>query len=294
MAENRFNRNTKVIIISDIKNEEESIIPYGLQLAKRIESEVDIIHIIDKRDNTGVSSSYADSQSITPGKKLSHDTIMLKEKNEIESALDHLLSREGSRLNYPLKINTVVEEGNIEATLKEKIEKNLNSIILMNENTDHQIFTSQHEMVKLVEKTEAYSLIIPPGFEFKSFETIVLSTDFSNKDFENYADLFYFLNKFNPLITAVDVHKDNNYATKELESKAWLNAGKNIIPELNLKTNILHGKDYIPVLQNYLKLNKPDLLILFKRKQNVLEKFLSSNPEKEIIQKSDRPVLYYP
>ncbi len=283
----------KIILISDIKSKKESIIPYGLNLGKFMESEVDILHAVDTRTQQGVSSSYADSKSISPGEKLPIDKIILREKEDVKTKLDKILSREASKLNYPLKINTIVEEDSIENKLRQLTKETPKTLVLINSEPDDNIFQSKDEIVNIVENTGCCSLIIPPAQVFQKFKTAVISTDFSNDDFESYAELFNFLYNFKPIITAVDI-ENNNYATKELQSKAWLYTAKNLIPELMLTTNILRGKDYIKSLAKYVNRNNPDLLILFKRKQNVLSKILQQKPEHKLIKNSDIPVLYYP
>lgn len=69
-----------------------------------MECELDIVHAIDSRSYHRMLSSYADSQTITPGNKLSHDEIMRREKKSAQKALDKMLSKEASKLNYPLKM----------------------------------------------------------------------------------------------------------------------------------------------------------------------------------------------
>lgn len=74
----------KIVIVSDIRGSSESIIPYGLNLAKRLETEVEIIHVIDSRVIQGVPSRYADSQSIAAGNKQTVNEIIQKEKINAE------------------------------------------------------------------------------------------------------------------------------------------------------------------------------------------------------------------
>ena len=88
----------RIIIISDVKGQTQSIIPYGLDLAKYLESEVEIFHLVDSRIQQGVSSVYGDSHSITPGKKLSHPEIIEREKQQIEKELDQMLSQRGFQI----------------------------------------------------------------------------------------------------------------------------------------------------------------------------------------------------
>ncbi len=130
----------KTIIISDINGKSESIIPYGLTLAKMLESEVDVIHAIDSRLHQGEYSSLSDSQSITPGKTFSHEEIMQREKDKVQIQLDKLLSSEASRLNYPIKINTLVEKDSIINSISSKIKEEPSSIFVISIEPDGYIF----------------------------------------------------------------------------------------------------------------------------------------------------------
>jgi len=51
----------KLIIVSDIMGQQESILPYGLQLAKYLQADVDILQVTDARVQQGVQTSYSDS-----------------------------------------------------------------------------------------------------------------------------------------------------------------------------------------------------------------------------------------
>ncbi len=71
----------KIIIISNIRSKSESIIPYGLKLARYLESEVDIIHVIDSRTEPVLPSSYADSQTFAlGGEKFTYADTLNREK----------------------------------------------------------------------------------------------------------------------------------------------------------------------------------------------------------------------
>jgi hypothetical protein len=48
------------IIISDIDNKSESVVPYGLNIVKFVESEPDVLHIADRRMHQGKISSFSD------------------------------------------------------------------------------------------------------------------------------------------------------------------------------------------------------------------------------------------
>ena len=85
-----MNDSERIILISDISGESESIIPWGLNLGKHTGSEVDILHIIDPREKHGVESPVSDSQSISPDGKLTREEILKREKGKVEQALQGL------------------------------------------------------------------------------------------------------------------------------------------------------------------------------------------------------------
>lgn len=283
----------KTIIISDIKGNGESIIPYGLNLAKFLESNVDIVHVIDPRTEYGVSGSYADSQSIAPGGTLSHSQIMEREKNQAKKALDHLLSREASRLNYPLKINTIVEEESIETKLKTSIADSDSTLIIANSETDGNLFKSQAELISLLRELNSVSLLVPPGHKFNIFENVLITTDFSSEDFENYTQVFDFLNRFNTRVTAIDL-KSDSYTDWKLRSQGWLKTARDLMPDLKVSTNVLdHSNDENSML-DYVKKNDPGLVIIFQSRKNFLQRLLHKSPEHKIIEFAEKPVMLYP
>ena len=89
----------KTIIISDIRGGFNSIIPYGLRLARTMESSVTVVHVIDPRVSQAQYSSYSDSHSLTPGEPMGYNETTNKEVTTINSELENYLSRETSRLN---------------------------------------------------------------------------------------------------------------------------------------------------------------------------------------------------
>ncbi len=283
----------KIIIISDIKGNAESIIPYGLNLAKYLQSEVDILHTIDSRFQHGVSSSYADSQSLTPGSKMSHEEILQREKTTAHMALDKVLSREASVLNYPLKINTIVEENSVKNGLSSIIGTIPNVLVLVNSQPDDYTFHSHKEIIDTFKNSNFQILVVPPGKVFREFNKVVLATNFSSDDnFDKYPEAFSCLNEFNPHIDAVDVAKPKKYLDKELKSKAWLQVVEKMVFLSTIKTNVLTGNNYLETLRSYIDKTKPDLVLSFKRNHGLFNNGFDKNLLINLIEKTDLPVLY--
>lgn len=254
----------RTIIISDIKSNEESIIPYGLHIAKLLESEAEVVHIIDPRIQQGVSSSYSDSQTITPGDKLNHEDIIEREMHDANKELDEILIREVSRLNYPLKASKIVQENTIIRKLKE-LERDIDDpLIIVNSEPDGYIFNTLHEAVSIISKINAASFFVPPGYDYKEFNNILIVPHNNAQDIKKYAWLLEPIFKNEPRVTAVDIINDEKKYKKEKEiiEKRMKNVSM-VASGPDIETLVFTGHNFFDVLEEQIKEIKPDLLISF-------------------------------
>ena len=281
----------KTIIISDINNSAESIIPYGLRIARGLESEVDILHVIDPRSHQGSYSSVSDSQSISPGDTLSHAETMQHAKNQASVKLDKLLSSEASRLNYPLKINRVIVENSFEEELEQRLAQNPDCLLLVNAEADEDMLDTTEEIVRMIKKTGVPSVIVPPGQSFKSQMSALMPLNLDENNFSSVTDIRFFFDGFQITIDAVGVVSNGNYTNMELKSVAWKDAVSDFyLPKTELKTNILEGKDINATIGNYFKRNDRDLLILINENNDTKSSVLDTV---ELIDSVKSPTLVY-
>ncbi|MDZ7737872.1 MAG: hypothetical protein U5K32_02145 [Bacteroidales bacterium] len=254
----------RTIIISDIKSKEESIIPYGLHIAKLLESEAEVVHIIDPRIQQGVASSYSDSQTITSGDKLDHEKIIEREMHYANKELDEILIREVSRLNYPLKASKIVQENTIIRKIKE-LERDIDDpLIIVNSEPDSYIFNTLHEAVSIISKINAASFFVPPGYDYKEFNNILIVPHNSAQDIKKYAWLLEAIFKKEPRVTAFDIINDEEKYKQEKEILE--NRMKNVSlvsSGPDIETMLFTGHNYFDILEEQIKEIKPDLLISF-------------------------------
>lgn len=281
----------KTIIISDINGKSESIIPYGLNLAKTIETEVDILHPVDPRTNQGEYSSLSDSKSITPGHTYSQKEIIQREKNKAQIKLDKLLSSEASRLNYPLKINTVIKEGTISEMIQEESKKSIDFIFVVNIEPDENVFLSQSEILSTAKNNKAVFILVPPETSFKNYKNVLLPINFSSASINKFIALKFFFQQFNPVVNAVDVAKKSDYVGLELKSQNWKTLLADLEIASNIRVNTLKGEDYVQTIMNYMTRNNHDLLMLLHEKQNSVRNIFKKNELEEILKRVKIPVF---
>ncbi|MCG6187102.1 adenine nucleotide alpha hydrolase family protein [Maribellus maritimus] len=283
----------KTIIISDIKSKKDSIIKFGLHLAKHLETEVDVLHPIDSRVHQGEYSAVSDSQSVTPGNTLSHGEIIFREKESVKKDLDKLLSGEASRLNYPLKINVAVEEESIDDAIKNSSNDSDDKIFVISAEPDGNIFHSKNEIRSTVKNNNAICLLVPPGTSFSSLHKILIPVDFHTSHVNTFTGLHSFFKKINPYLIAADVSENSDYAEKELKSQTWMELVKEIIPASKISTSTLEGKNYADTIARYCNRNRPDLLLLSLQKQNPVKQMFSKNDLDKLADKVNVPVLIH-
>jgi hypothetical protein len=283
----------KTIIISDIKSSSKSIIPYGLNLARFADSEVDVVHVIDPRASQAKYSSYSDSQSITPGEPLGHEATHQKEIAAVTTDLDKYISSEASRVNYPLKVNAVVEVGNLTEIVEEKTKAEPYCLVVTSSEPDGHQFESKSEIYDFVKESGAMCILVPPGNEFQEYKKIFHPVDFDSKELSKYADLGFFFSAFDPMVNAVSVANGENYAELELKSTSWAKMAKDTFLPAKIRTNVLKGEDYFDTLINYSNRNEPDLIMLFQRKKNLFQKNFKTEMVGTIIEKTNIPVLFF-
>lgn len=258
----------RTIIISDIKSKEKSIIPYGLHIAKLLESEADVVHVIDPRIQQGVYSSIADSQTISVGEKLDHETIIEREIHYAKRELDEILVREVSRLNYPLKTNKIVEQNTIIRKIKE-LERDIeNPLIILNSEPDNYIFSTLHEAVSIISKISTASLFVPPGYDYKDFRNVLIVPHNSSQNVEKYTPLLEAIFKNNPIITAVDrLNTEKQYKQVKGVIENRMKNLSSLTSGPDIETMLFTGNNYFDILSEQIKEINPDLIIGFNEER---------------------------
>jgi hypothetical protein len=255
----------KVIIISDITSERKSIIPYGLNLGKHNETKVEILHMIDPRTQQGVSSPYADSQSITPGSKLSQEEMLYREKKLAEKEMEKLLSAEASRLNYPLKYETRVEVDSVDQTLKNILNEEGEDLCVASLVPDHSMIANLSELMGVFDRVEVPLLIVPPGFKFREPADIIVVTDYSKESHDPVRQALQWFRSFPLTIRAIDVTDLTDIAVEEDNRDLWEATVNDFITQsMNLNTKILIGdRERETILEQIMK-READIVMLPK------------------------------
>lgn len=283
----------KIIIISDIRGSSQSVIPYGLDLARAMNSKVDVVHVVDPRINQANYSSYSDSQSFSPGEPLGYVESSQKEVTLVNTELDNLLSRETSRINFPLKVDTRVKVGSIEEEVEKIIAEETSCLLIVSSEADGAIFESRSEIYDLIKDSKAMCILVPPGKQFREYKKILHPVDFDSKELDKYSDLRFFFEAFDPLINAVSVATEKDYLELDLKKNSWVKVAKDTFFPAKVRANVLKGEEFADTFINYSIRNEPDLIMLIQRKKNPFQKNFKTELVGTIVGKTNIPTLFF-
>jgi hypothetical protein len=283
----------RIIIISDITESKETILPYGLNIGKHTDTRVEIIHFVDSRLVQGKYSSHSDSQSITPGEKLSHDAILQRETASIESRMNKLLSKEASRLNFPVRYNQIIRIDKLEGSLEEIIASYENSLVVTSTDPGHSMAAGLDDLLSEVINLDAFVLVVPVEMKFIKPEKALLVANFSEVDDHKTGQLFSWLN---PLISSLFVtgHSTSYNAdqcVKDME--AWRASAKVYAQNMLIEASEMFlGDNPLHILTEYIKHTNPDFIIYPKPAKSNSQELLPQHKIKEISEALNKPFLF--
>jgi hypothetical protein len=285
----------KTIIISDIGGKDKSIIPYGLNMGKHNETEVMIHHIIDPRMHQGTTTPYSDSQSVTPGNKLSHEEIFEREKNFAGKQLNKLLSAEASRLNYPLKYDTSVEVESLDMKRRKILSKDREDLCVASMVPDNSMIADLEELLEITNKTELPLLLVPPGETFRVPAAITLVTDYSEESQEPVKRALSWFDSFPVTIKAFDIAADTLLEQKEQQRERWEHAVNSFVsPTTLVNTKILIGKKNKDIMLEQIRKSDATVAMLSRRIFRTPGTRLKKVAERRnFLEKTGLPVVIY-
>lgn len=282
----------RTIIISDITESKETILPYGLNIGKHTETRVEIIHFVDSRLVQGKYSSHSDSQSITPGEKLSHEAILQREISSIESKMNKLLSKEASRLNFPVRYNQIIRTDKLEGSLEEIIASYENSLLVTSTKPGQSMATGLEDLLSEIMDLDAFVLVVPVEMKFVKPEKALLVANFSELGDQKTGQLFSWLN---PMISSLFVTRHSTSDNPDQSAKdmhAWRASAKVYSQDMLIEASeTFLGDNPLHMLVEYIKHTNPDFIIYPKPGKSRNE-LLPQHKIREISESLNKPFLF--
>ncbi len=284
----------KTLIISDIIEDASSIIPYGLNIGKHSQTRVNIIHLIDPRENQGTTSPVSDSHTVTPGDKLTQEEILNKQETKARTLLDRLLSKEASRLNFPLRIDQTIEIRPAAEGLEEILNAGPGSLVITGTHPATTMVGTLGELLEIITPMNNPILIIPPGQRFIPPKEALLISDFQD-DHEIFSGIRPWLKPFALRINALAITTSDKASDTQARGQQWKkDIEKKDEPDLIQHTGVLEGDDPVKALMDHVHQNNPDLVIIPKSNKTAFADYLYAGKHAgQFVETLGKPVLLY-
>lgn len=285
----------RTIIVSDITETSNSIIPYGLNIGKHTQTKVDIMHCFDPVIVQGPYSPFSDSQSITPGQKLSHEETLQKEKGVINDKLSQFLSKEASALNYPLRVYTITEVGDANSCISGQIKKHKNPLVVTGTKPASSMTVNLRELLKVLFNYNVMVMIIPPGKKFIKPDTCCLLTDLYTEGNSKLKTLFDWIN---PMVTKVytsAVVRFNHKSNYEKAIQDWKTALQPYSDKTDISSlGITHVDDLNIAFEHICDRKNLDMIIMPKNSESFFSEYLLNDDNaKRLTESLNKPILLY-
>ncbi|MFW6352635.1 MAG: hypothetical protein ACOC2E_09620 [Bacteroidota bacterium] len=285
----------KTIIASDLDKDKKSIIPYGLNIGKHTETRVEILHFVDPALVQGTYSPFSDSQSVTPGEKLSHEEILKRNKDQKERDLDKLLSKEASRLNFPLRYHATVEIKETEEGLSETFEGDEDSLIVTGTEPSETSLKNLHDLLNFMYEKNNLLLVIPQGTDFVKPDRATIITNYLDDDFSRMEKVISYIQSFEMVCNAVSLQVEEEDPQQHDKRIEWKKKLKSLAGDsFTDKAEVVTGKDHLKTLQSFIENENTDMLIMSKNKKTTFgHLFFEKEHAAEYIDSVGKPVLFY-
>lgn len=279
----------RTIIISDITSEGSSIIPYALNIGKHTETRVDILHYIDPQGEQGSYSPYGDSHTMSPGEKLSQNDVIDKQTNKAHTLLDRLLSKEASRLNYPLRINQIIEVKPLQEALEEIIKEHPEGMLITGVRPADTMAESLAELLIMLKDTDSLVMIVPPDQRFFNLTEGIMVTNFSEDNIRETKRIFKWLKPFETQIFACNLESTGDEKDIDRWKESVEESGSTYINA----TGALNSENPVRAVIDYVNENKPDIVILPKGNKAFAEYLFAGKHAQQFIEALGKPVILY-
>jgi nucleotide-binding universal stress UspA family protein len=168
-------------------------------------------------------------------------------------------------------------------------------MVVLEGKKDVGFWSQSSNIMDVIKKVKCPVWIIPKGAGFKPFAEIVYATDYKKEDIVSLKKLIATFPHYSPNITAL--HVTDNADFEERVKKAGF------VEMLQRETNYKplwvkafyqnEHTDLTEFINEFALKNKADLLVLLKENKSFFERIFNSSHTKEILKKTQLPVLVY-
>ncbi len=255
----------KILVPTDFSDVSKNALRYGLDLYRRTESKVDLVHIY----HPAFDPSQTEIIDISSGVEKIFD-----------SKMKELIS--GTNI-FDLEVNGKVEVG---FAIERIIELSFHyDIIIMGTTGATGLFGRLFGSVstEVAEKSHCPVLLVPPNTGFDGYENVIYAYDPDGVSDEVLSEIMTFAKRYNAKLHFVHI--------KEGNEKIEINLPEDI--EVDCTINEIEADSVIKGVNLFIEKKNADLVIIATKQRNFWEGILHTNHTKEFVLNTKIPLLVY-
>lgn len=198
---------------------------------------------------------------------------------------------EGIVKKFTVKIDSVVKKGNPVNVIREIAEKKHSDLIVIGmkgKGESNSRFGST--TIAMINETSVPLLIIPKEVSYQTIDTITLASDFIHETLlANFPVLEKMIQVFEPFIQIINVQrKDSKLTSEYIANKTRMDLLWN---KYNHSFDIIEKDEFEEGINEYLKKNPSDLLVMIAGKRNFFTKIIHPSLTKKMTYHTKIPLL---
>lgn len=279
-----------LLAIIDEPKESKVFIRYVAQMAANLKANVHVLHV-----QTQINYPMGGA-SDTMGQASLQMHLTLKElaKNS-KTILTQYINEVSSEISTNIFSGLTTEIGGVELIADDLIKEGKIDMAVIESRWEESFWSQSSSNMDLIEGLKCPVWIIPKGQAYLSMKNIVYATDYNEEDVTNLTRLIHLFPDLTPYITALHITDSRDFKDRIKKDGFKEMLQKNVAyPQLIVKA--LHrnsDEDIADLLADFTETNHTDLVVVLKQNKSFFENLFKTNHTKEILEKSELPVLVF-
>jgi hypothetical protein len=279
----------KILISTNLTQNAEYTIWYGLQLGKWINAKVIIAYISEFTGNM-VDMDHTNYAMPSELINLNHEEL----KKATRESYTKTITKFKQKNEQLPETEFYFKSGNEPIVLAEMIKKMNIRLILNNRKDDEKFFEKyiSDNNFRIAESVPCPVLIIPPEYDFIPVQKIIYATDYKKEDINTLKQLSKFAQYFNAHIHALHVCENLAFEKQVkkigFEEKVQKQVGYN-----HIEHKVTQGKDVALNVNEFASRIHAGMISILNTNHNFLEKIFSKPTSKELMWKTNIPIMIF-
>ncbi len=278
----------RIIIPTDFSFRTPKIIESGVRFAKQLNVAVEIIHVIDSFEY-GVNFVISESTPIVLPPNILNDKVG-KAQEKFKEIITELKKE---KQDLP-EIFMSVKTGFVFDVISEQLQDPEVILVMLTDKSqaDYNYRDVSINLSEIINHSNSPVCVVPNTAPFKDPKNIIYSFNYHEQDIENIFDLKEIADSIGATIHIVHIVNE-----KTIKDKL---AMRGFEIELNEKTGtsnvvfkIIESKDIVKAIDDYAHIIEADMITILRANKTLFQGIFGSNKTREIIYKTNLPVLVY-